>query len=116
MRARTLGWRRRHPWRFAAVFALIAMTYFAALPIWDVWHVCEWCAQGKMGTSWQSIESFMTLVDREGLESALRWHEADFVRGPIIFAALLAVGRWIGGRELRWMERLSDPMDDPRPL
>lgn len=111
-----LPWRRRHPWRFAAVFALFAMTFFAALPIWDVWHVCEWCGYSRMGPSWHSIESFMTLVDQYGYESALRWHDADFIRGSNIFVVMLLLGRWIGGRELRWMEKLTDPKDDPRPL
>lgn len=110
------SWRRRHPWRFATVFAFLGSLYFAVLPIWSIWHVGEWEALGRDGFIWEAFESGIRIHDRFGFKSVYVWHLDNMIRGGILIAILLLSGRWIAGRELKWLERLADPMDDPRPL
>jgi hypothetical protein len=102
-------------WRFF----LVSFFVVSFLPIWQTFHIGEWESTGELGSLWNAmIHMVISMIrgDRSCDTLLTYYYGEEFIKLAAVSALLLAIGRWIGGRELREMERLSDPGDDPRPF
>jgi hypothetical protein len=110
---------RPSPWPRTWRFFLVSFFFVSFLPIWQTSHIGEWESTGELGSFWNAmIHMIASMIrgDRSCDMLLTHYYGEEFIKLAVVLTILFVIGRWIGGRELRWMERLADPMDDPRPL
>jgi hypothetical protein len=110
---------RPSPWPRTWRIFLPSFFVVSFLPIWQTFYIGEWESTGELGSFWNAMIRMVASIIRGDRSCGMLlsyYYGEEFIKLVVVSALLLAIARWIGGRELRWLERLSDPMDDPRPL
>jgi hypothetical protein len=93
------AWRRQHPWRFTAWFAVSAFALASVLPIWTAWYIGPWEASGEPATFWQMAGTAWGVRHRLFAGGQVSdFFAPELVKLAVLIVVSVPVGRWLAGR------------------